>query len=92
MTANQSYPVLGGQTVIVSLISYTWENWSKLENVVVNSHLIEVAANLAAGLHEPGASTSPIKSLKLWVDALCINQNDLAGWSQEVKRMSDIYS
>lgn len=33
-----------------------------------------------------------MKGLNLWYDALCINQNGLAEWAQEVKRMSDIYS
>jgi len=53
------------------------------------SATIGITNNLAVALHH---LRDPIKSRILWVDAICINQDDLAERSAEVLEMGSIYS
>jgi Heterokaryon incompatibility protein (HET) len=78
-------------------LSYVWGPLepAKQRRVFVNGHVTKVTNNLEEALHGlqrlPEIKTSG-PGLKVWVDALCINQNDLKERSQQVKRMRDIYA
>ena len=56
--------------------------------VQVNGRAIPVQLNLALGLLHPRRET---EVLTMWVDFLCINQDDLQERSREVYRMANIY-
>ena len=74
-------------------LSYTWGEERSPLPVIVKSHgskrkFIEVRQNLATALtylrHKSEARV-------LWIDALCINQEDMEERSSQVARMADIY-
>ncbi len=74
-------------------LSYTWGEERSPTPVFVNSNgskrkFIEVTQNLATALiylrHKSEARI-------LWIDALCINQEDMKERSSQVARMADIY-
>ena len=75
-------------------LSYTWGNQDPktMCNIIVNDTIIKVGENLEAALRELRNSAEVSSGLKLWVDSLCINQNDLKERNQQVKRMQDIYA
>ena len=73
-------------------LSYTWGDTGDTRNMVVNGHQVAVGTNLESALRVL-RHKQPIKSgYKIWVDALCINQQDTVERSQEVRRMGKIYS
>jgi hypothetical protein len=73
-------------------LSYTWGDPQDKHDITVNGHLIQVTSNLAAallafrfkGYFEPGG-------MKIWIDAICINQEDIVERGLEVKKMGLIY-
>lgn len=70
-------------------LSYTWQPHGPAHNVFINEKPVSIGHNLwlflcsarSAGLDTP-----------LWIDALCINQNDLQERNRVVSRMGDIYA
>lgn len=73
-------------------LSYTWGVLKNPREILVGatgSIALTVTQNLAEALmclrYEDMSRT-------LWVDAICVNQQDLVERSQQVKRMADIYS
>ena len=56
-------------------VSYTWGDASVLKHVVVNDRLIAVTTNLNSFLRHRRESAEPAK---LWIDAICINQEDIS--------------
>ncbi|KAI0391148.1 HET-domain-containing protein [Xylariaceae sp. FL0594] len=79
-------------------LSYTWGDPHDTTPIVVNGVETAVTKNLAIALryvhssweHEfPGQSSA---SLRLWVDALCINQADSVERGEQVRLMPDIFS
>ncbi|KAI0153320.1 heterokaryon incompatibility protein-domain-containing protein [Xylariaceae sp. FL1272] len=70
-------------------LSYVWGVQAASRPITVNGYEVRVGKNLESALRhirERGSSS------ELWVDALCINQNDLSERSSQVERMRDIYS
>lgn len=82
-------------------LSYVWEDPSvESEIITVNSHPKRIGANLAAALrffrktHQPSAlaaEASPELPRHIWVDALCINQEDNSEKYVQVGHMESIY-
>ena len=69
-------------------LSYCWGNANEKVNITCNDACLQVTTNLAAAL----------KSLRhpewiriLWIDAICINQNNVEERTQQVSIMRDIY-
>ncbi|KAI1126141.1 heterokaryon incompatibility protein-domain-containing protein [Nemania abortiva] len=72
-------------------LSYSWRNsndGSPDEAIVCNSQLIYVSANLHAALRR---LRMPNAVVSIWVDAICINQQDYVERTYQVSMMRDIY-
>ncbi|KAI0097878.1 heterokaryon incompatibility protein-domain-containing protein [Nemania sp. FL0031] len=70
-------------------LSYTWGDPSRTAPITVNGILIRITINLEAALR---AIRNPLKQTCLWVDAICINQDDTEEKSVQVPLMGSIYS
>lgn len=88
-------------------VSYVWGDPRKRREVTISGTTLSVTANLHAALtafrHQPPASNSsgsfdratghvqrPVQ--RLWVDALCINQDDVAERTSQVELMGHIFA
>ena len=70
-------------------LSYAWGDPSVTKPILVNDQLVPATENLAAALRQ---IEDDDKQVVLWVDALCINQQDHAERAQQIQLMGDIYS
>jgi hypothetical protein len=75
-------------------LSYSWGmnedgNDSKCRTITMNGRPIEVTQNLFEGLRR---LRHPSLARRMWVDAVCINQNDTAERSSQVSRMAEIFA
>ncbi|KAK4627319.1 Heterokaryon incompatibility protein 6, OR allele [Fulvia fulva] len=69
-------------------LSYCWSDHTEQRNIKVNGYDIEVTSNLESALRHMRRTEHP---RSLWVDALCINQQDTAERSSQVALMHEIY-
>ncbi|KAJ4066487.1 hypothetical protein NW756_009995 [Fusarium oxysporum] len=77
-------------------LSYVWGHPKLSEgetpySITVNGCHFEVTPNLYHALVQLSQSYRIRQGFKLWVDAICINQNDNDERGQQVARMRDIY-
>lgn len=73
-------------------LSYVWGDNSNLVAITVNGENFMVTSNLAGALRSlRETSTRRAKLAWVWIDALCINQQDIAERDQQVRRMKSIY-
>ncbi|KAJ0305666.1 hypothetical protein Brms1b_010779 [Colletotrichum noveboracense] len=74
-------------------LSYTWGDSSNTEIITVNSVELNVTRNLRLALqtlrHQP---RNPSKAVQIWVDSICINQDNVAERNAQVSQMGKIYS
>ncbi|CAH0027526.1 unnamed protein product [Clonostachys rhizophaga] len=81
-----------------SALSYVWGDAANKETIMVNGMMVPVTVNLKAALRHFGRhwkSFNPgrnLSSMRIWADALCINQNDTDEISSQVRLMERIYS
>ncbi|KAJ5057311.1 heterokaryon incompatibility protein-domain-containing protein [Bipolaris maydis] len=88
-------------------ISYVWGDPQKRRNITIDGETLSVTENLHGALtafrHRPVAGNSEERDVgkapaqrqpvrRLWVDAVCINQDDLQERLSQVKLMSFIYA
>ncbi|KAH8893955.1 HET-domain-containing protein, partial [Thozetella sp. PMI_491] len=76
-------------------LSYEWGNADDRAEILVNGRKTTVTNNLAAALEGIGSwwySEHHGGKMRIWIDALCINQRDIPERNLQVKRMRDIYS
>jgi hypothetical protein len=69
-------------------LSYTWGNDTPLRTILIKGRQFEITANLHDALSELRQKEN---SVRLWIDAICINQKDNSEKNEQVMRMTDIY-
>ena len=74
---------------VYSALSYVWGSAFDCATIKCNGGDVEVTKNLAEALRHLRYESSP---RYLWVDALCINQEDVDEKSHQVALMKDIYA
>lgn len=73
---------------VYEALSYTWGDASNRKAITLSGNTVEITANLETALrHLRRTETCRM----LWVDALCINQEDLLERTQQVLIMGDIF-
>ncbi|THV47033.1 hypothetical protein BGAL_0340g00030 [Botrytis galanthina] len=71
-----------------SALSYTWGHIDKVEEVIIDSARIKVTSNLHMALqHLRSGEEDQI----FWIDALCINQENVHEKIHQIRQMGDIY-
>lgn len=74
-----------------SALSYVWGDPKITKTIRVNGCAIPVTANLEAALKRIRDKGSDWAKGRLWVDAVCTNQSDIAERNAQVAMMCDIY-
>jgi hypothetical protein len=69
-------------------LSYTWGPVSPTFNIFVDGQEFEIRENLHSALLH---FRFPTSSLTLWVDAICLNQDDVQERNHQVKEMGRVY-
>jgi hypothetical protein len=69
-------------------LSYVWGSTANQKKIIINGQELSITANLAEALDHLWDKDGP---RKLWVDAVCINQDDIPEKNQQVKMMTTIY-
>ncbi|XXH02304.1 hypothetical protein Hte_008676 [Hypoxylon texense] len=72
-------------------LSYVWGDPTNRREIYVNDVPVSVTASLESALRELRNHSRIQQGFYIWVDALCINQDDLDERSAQVGRMKDIY-
>ncbi|KAI8656865.1 HET domain-containing protein [Fusarium sp. Ph1] len=74
-------------------VSYCWGgedgDYTKPEFIIIGGRLFPITKNCAAVLHK---IRKPNKKRVVWIDSLCINQNDVNERSVQVSQMGKIFS
>ncbi|KAH7137924.1 heterokaryon incompatibility protein-domain-containing protein [Dendryphion nanum] len=70
-------------------LSYQWGDPRPISNIIINHVVLEVRSNLELALRHIRDSQDTIT---IWVDAVCINQFDIAERSSQVALMAKLYS
>jgi hypothetical protein len=73
-------------------LSYTWGNPDHTRTIIVNGQEVIVRSNLEAALRILREKEPIRMGFAIWIDALCINQDDIPERNEEVKRMRKIYN
>ncbi|KAK5734367.1 hypothetical protein LTR17_009031 [Elasticomyces elasticus] len=72
-----------------SALSYVWGDPHKLAHLVVDGTALRVTSNLEIALRHVRSSS---EDLTLWVDAVCINQENVEERNEQVAMMGEIYA
>ncbi|PMD42980.1 heterokaryon incompatibility, partial [Hyaloscypha variabilis F] len=72
-------------------LSYCWGPDESYKSIEINGHLVPVRRNLWWALRHLRHGVYGMRRT-LWIDALCINQNDVNERSAQVSIMGSIYS
>lgn len=75
--------------VLYRALSYAWGDPAKVERVQCNGQEIGIASNLYEALLH---LRNPHRERILWIDALCINQEDFNERGHQVRSMKTIYA
>ncbi|VUC25581.1 unnamed protein product [Clonostachys rosea] len=81
-----------------SALSYVWGDAAIKETIIVNGITIPITVNLKAALRDFGKHWktfnphNDLSSMRIWADALCINQNDTDEISSQVQLMESVYA
>ncbi|KAG4443370.1 hypothetical protein IFR05_001159 [Cadophora sp. M221] len=70
-------------------LSYVWGSQENPQLISVGSRPFRITANLAAALDDLRDSCKP---LRLWADAICIDQSNIRERNHQIKHMRDIFS
>lgn len=70
-------------------LSYVWGDASQTRQILVDGHVMTITATLEAALRDLRDNT---RSIRVWADALCIDQSNVEERNQQVRQMGRIYS
>jgi len=79
-----------GQLPEYEALSYAWGEETKPRTIRIGGEKVEVRENLWVALDELRKETNKVRVL--WIDALCINQDDSEERNRQVRLMAFIYS
>ena len=68
-------------------LSYTWGNATPLKTILIDGKSFGVTVNL----HHALSHLQQEEPVRLWIDAICINQGNNIEKNEQVKMMGDIY-
>jgi hypothetical protein len=74
---------------VYEALSYTWGNLNDVRSISLGGFPWNVTANLETALRYLRYPDNP---RNIWVDALCINQEDIVEKEEQVRRMRHIYA
>ncbi|CZR69106.1 uncharacterized protein PAC_19007 [Phialocephala subalpina] len=72
-------------------LSYVWGNPGLTHRIIVNDQEMRVGANLEIALRALNTRPDFQGGFKLWVDAICINQDNYEERGRQVSKMREIY-
>lgn len=72
-------------------LSYRWSDPNNTREIFINRKPVHVTENLECALRVLRNKLPMRIGVRLWVDAICINQQDLEERNLQVERMQDIY-
>lgn len=72
-------------------LSYTWGGQEATEKIFLDGKALSITPNLASALRSTMIAGLGLNSKVIWVDAICINQEDIEERSQQVRRIPGIY-
>ncbi|KAJ2984491.1 hypothetical protein NUW58_g6031 [Xylaria curta] len=70
-------------------LSYVWGDPTPVDKILLDNRELGITANLSAALRDLRDTS---RSYKLWVDAICINQDNIPERNKQVGLMGKIYS
>jgi len=73
-------------------LSYVWGASKQGHSIIVDGHPLPVTDNLFAVMEKLSDTNAVRNGAKVWVDAICINQDDLAERAQQVGVIQEIYA
>ena len=76
---------------VYEALSYVWGERANPVEIVCDGSELEVTQNLAAALRQLRPSDVDADPRVLWVDAICINQEDIPEREQQVRIMGEVY-
>lgn len=79
---------LDDPNLIYHALSYAWGHHSNLSSILVNDRVVTITTSLEAALRQVRQDDQP---LALWIDKLCINQQDEFEKAQQVGLMHRIF-
>jgi hypothetical protein len=77
------------RTLVFTALSYTWGDPKVRKPILVDGHSLDVTINLYDAIQHLRDTHA---SQAFWIDAVCINQNDIDERNKQVLRMRDIYA
>lgn len=72
-------------------LSYAWGDPEDVQTITVDNVYVKVTKNLASFLWQIRQDLDPGMVLLLWIDAICINQQDIEERNQQLLLMRRIY-
>jgi hypothetical protein len=87
-THNKSEPNSTQSSSTYKALSYTWGDCSLKSIISVNGKKLTITESLATALYHIRPKS---ESLKIWIDQICINQEDLQEKTDQVRRMDRVY-
>jgi hypothetical protein len=77
------------ETLTYTALSYCWGNQNERREILVNEKTVSVTKSLEIALRY---ARKDLQDMVLWVDAICINQENLKEKSYQVGMMGSIYA
>ncbi|KAH8163482.1 hypothetical protein CIB48_g4761 [Xylaria polymorpha] len=92
------YSLVHFNVIKYAALSYCWgapadaATQFKTEQSTLNNHLAGFSLDeLTSAVHDAVEVTRALSISYLWVDALCIIQDDVSDWEKESSAMADVY-